>query len=129
MAAIVAIVVEQVNDSKFVHMRAFTPPFHHFFNSWSLAISSLAFTQANLHGLHLCSGNEHIGRSQLHNKCGTTFALQLHDLRTLKKQTATDWFVQVAACVFPDIRPPLRLFPQRTCSAKGFNPNICRSGL
>lgn len=35
-----------------------------------------------------------------------------------------DWFVQVAASVFTDIRPPQRVFPQRICSAKGFNPNV-----
>jgi hypothetical protein len=51
LAAIVAIVVEQVNDVELMelaHDRIFAPPFHGFFHSSSPVASSLACTQNNL---------------------------------------------------------------------------------
>ena len=53
MAAIVVIVVKQVNDAKSVHGRAFTLPLHSLFHSSSPATSSLAFTQNKIAGLAL----------------------------------------------------------------------------
>jgi hypothetical protein len=48
MAAIVVIVVKQVNEPKAVHGRAFALPLHRLFHSSSPVTSSLAFTQHKL---------------------------------------------------------------------------------
>jgi hypothetical protein len=45
MAAIVVIVVKQVNGAKSVHGRAFTRPLHRFLHSWSPVTSNLALNQ------------------------------------------------------------------------------------
>jgi hypothetical protein len=58
MAAMVAIVVEQVNDAEFGAWRAFTPPLDRFFTVDRPSPAAWLSIKTSLHDLHLCGGNE-----------------------------------------------------------------------